>query len=198
MAMQPPYQQQPPPPKKGMSTCLIVAIVVAALAVPMIGIMATLGIYGVRKYLASAKTAEAKNTIGAISRGAVAAYESETVVSGKSVHRLCASASPTPAKVPAAVKYQPSSAAGADFQAGSASAGWPCLKFSISQPIYYQYNYVTGSGSGKSGATASGFEASARGDLDGNGVTSFFARGADVRGGAVVLSTEIYVENEFE
>ena len=75
MAMQPPYAQQPPPQKKGMSTCLIVAIVVAALAVPMIGIMATLGIYGVRKYLASAKTSEAKNTIGAISRAAVAGYE---------------------------------------------------------------------------------------------------------------------------
>ncbi len=77
--------------------------------------------------------------------------------------------------------------------------GWPCLKFSMTQPMYYQYSYVTGAGSGKSGATAKGFEASARGDLDGNGVTSFFGRGADVettvRSG---VSTEMYIENEFE
>ena len=57
---------------------------------------------------------------------------------------------------------------------------------------------VTGAGSGKSGATASGFEASARGDLDGNGTYSLFARGADVRSGKVVVSSQIYVENEFE
>jgi type IV pilus assembly protein PilA len=203
MAMQPPYPQQPPPPKKGVSTCLIVALVTAGIGVLMLLVLGPLAIYGVRRYLAAAKTAEAKNTVGAISRAATAAYEgenvnSETLGSGKPGHRLCASAVPTPAKVPAGVKYQPSSAAGADFQQGSATAGWPCLKFAITQPIYYQYSYVTGSGSGKSGATASGFEASARGDLDGNGVTSFFARGADVQGGRVVLSTEIYIENEFE
>jgi type IV pilus assembly protein PilA len=199
MAMQPPFDpQQPPPAKKGMSTCLIVGIVVLALAVPMIGVMATLAIYGVRKYIAAAKTAEAKNTVAAITRGAVAAYEAETLVSGRTVHRLCASATPVPAGVPAAAKYMPSTAAGADFQVGSASAGWPCLKFSMTQPFYYQYGYVTGAGSGKSGATASGFEASARGDLDGNGVFSFFARGADVRKGTIVLGTDLYIENEFE
>ncbi len=68
----------------------------------------------------------------------------------------------------------------------------------MSQPFYYQYGYVTGVGSGKSGATANGFEASARGDLDGNGVFSFFARGADVRNGTVVVSTVLYIENENE
>jgi type IV pilus assembly protein PilA len=199
MAMQPPPyypQQQPrPPQKKGMSTCLIVGIVVAVLAVPTIGVLATLAIYGVRRYIAAAKTAEAKNTVSAITRAGVAAYEMDTLVGGRTVHRLCASAAPVPAMVPSAVKYQPSAA---DFLAGSASAGWPCLKFSMTQPFYYQYDYVTGAGSGKSGATASGFEASARGDLDGNGVTSLFARGADVRNGTVVLSTELYIENEFE
>jgi type IV pilus assembly protein PilA len=185
-----------------MSTCLIVAIVLAVLGVPVLGIMAALGIYGVRRYIATSKTAEAKNTIGAITRAAVAAYERErmeaTVPHGKSAgvaRRLCASAIPVPAKVPAGMKYQPSPG---DFATGSEDAGWTCLRFSMEQPFYYQYGYVTGAGSGKSGATANGFEASARGDLDGNGVTSFFARGADVRQGQVVVSTEIYIENEFE
>ena len=206
MSMQSPYQAQQPPPKKGMSTCLIVAIVVGALAIPVIGIMAALGIYGVRKYLANAKSAEAKNNIGAISRQAVAAYERESYSnelipsdkSAGSAHQLCGSATPVPHDVPKGVKYQPSSAPGTDFHSGSATAGWTCLKFTVDMPMYYQYSYVTGPGSGKSGATAKGFEASARGDLDGNGVTSLFARGADVRNGTVVLSTQIYIENEFE
>ena len=79
-----------------MSTCLIVVIIAAVLAVPVLGIMASLGIYGFRRYLAAAKTAEAKNTIGAISRGAVAAYEREVLVGGKVTHRLCGSAIAVP------------------------------------------------------------------------------------------------------
>ena len=199
MAMQPPYPPPAPPPqKKGMSTCLIVGLVLLAISVPLIGVMASLGIYGVRKYLASAKTAEAKNTLGAITRAGAAAYERERVVGGKSVHQLCKSSARVPAAPPPARRYQPSPAAGADFNAGDDTTGWPCLKFAMTEPIYYAYRYETGAGSGKSGATASGFEASAQGDLDGNGVHSFFARGADVRGGAVVVSTSLYIENEFE
>src|SRR5262249_20906068 len=95
-------------------------------------------------------------------------------------------------------KYQPSTVDGTDFNSGSTSAGWKCLKFQVSQPIYYQYSYVTGVGSGKTGATAAGFEASAQGDLDGNGTLSFSGRGADVRNNQVVLSTQIFVQNEFE
>jgi type IV pilus assembly protein PilA len=186
----PPAAPQQAPAKKGMSTCLIVAIVLAVLAVPVIGIFASVAIYGVRRYLAAAKSAEAKSTVSAIARDAAAAYEPQ--------HRLCASAIAVPSTVPPNKKYQPATAPGADFQAGSATAGWRCLKFAMDGPFYYQYSYVTGTGSGKSGATANGFEASARGDLDGNGVTSLFARGADVRNGSVVLSTEIYIENEFE
>jgi type IV pilus assembly protein PilA len=209
-AMQPPYppgppypppQQAPPqqaPAKKGMSGCVIALIVAAVLAVPTLGIVASLGIYGVRRYLASAKTAEAKNTIGAIARGAVAAYERETLVGTKTVQRLCDSATPVPRTVPAATKYQPSSATGSDFQTGSADAGWMCLKFSMSYPMYYQYRYDKGAGSGKTGATANGFEASARGDLDNNGTTSFFGRGGTVRNGSLVLDTSIIIENEFE
>ena len=113
-------------------------------------------------------------------------------------HRLCGSAIPVPAKIPAGGKYQPGTGPGVDYQAGNENVGWPCLELALTQPQYYQYSYVTGVGTGKSGATASGFEASARGDLDGTGVTSLFARGATVRNGQVVLSTEMYIENEFE
>jgi type IV pilus assembly protein PilA len=208
MNQPPPYMQAPqqPPKKKGLHGCVIALIVAVALCVVLVPIFAALGIYGMRKYLAAAKTAEAKNSIGAITRAAVYAYEreaysNELIPSGAStvsLHKLCKSATPVPRAVPKGVKYQPSSAPGADFQVGDAETGWPCLKFSMMQPMYYQYMYETGVGSGKSGATASGFEASAKGDLDGNGVTSFFGRGATVRNGQIVVSTEIVIENEFE
>ena len=100
--------------------------------------------------------------------------------------------------VPKGAKYQPSSTPGADFETGTADAGWKCLKFSMTEPMFYQYAYAKGAGSGKSGGAANGFEASARGDLNGDGVTSFFARSGVVRNDTVVLSTELYIENEFE
>src|SRR6185295_5399379 len=78
------------------------------IVVAIIGVLAALAIYGVRKYLASAKTSEAKNTLGAISRGAAAAYERETtssqlVTEGSSSsganNALCGSALVTPSAI---------------------------------------------------------------------------------------------------
>jgi type IV pilus assembly protein PilA len=186
------------------------------IVVAIIGILAALAIYGVRRYMASAKTSEAKNTIGAITRAAVQAYERETVsnqllgdgaVSNTMMNVLCASAANrVPAATPIGTKYQPSTVDGADFNTGDNVTGWKCLKFQMTQPVYYSYGYVTGVGTGLSSATAQGFEVSAFGDLNGNGAgavtpganISTFARGADVRNGQVVLSTQVFVQNEFE
>ena len=79
------------------------------IVVAIIGVLAALAIYGVRRYLATAKTSEAKNTIGAIASGAQASYERETVASelvpegqasAAASHALCLSATTT---VPAGV-----------------------------------------------------------------------------------------------
>jgi type IV pilus assembly protein PilA len=186
------------------------------IVVVIIGVLAALAIYGVHRYLASAKTAEAKQTVGAITRAAVAAYERETYdvqlltdgsTSSTMMHVLCGSAAArVPAGAPAGTKYQPSTVDGVDYSAGDSLNGWKCLTFSLSQPTYYSYLYAQGAGSGLSGATAAGFEASALGDLDGDAggastpgsTTSFFARGADLRNGSVVLSTELFIQNEYE
>lgn len=193
--LQYPEQQPPrPPEKKGMSTCLIVLIVCAVAAVPVIGVMAALGIYGVRRYVATAKTAEAKNSVGAISHGAVAAYERERL--DPPTHRLCRSAKAVPAFVPAGKKFMP--VAGAF--GGDADTGWKCLKFEMSMPIYYQLQYNQGSGWADAAHAPGkdGFEAAAIGDLDGNGVHSRFSRTGKVERGSVVVSTELFVDNEFE
>jgi type IV pilus assembly protein PilA len=177
------------------------------IVVAIIGVLAALAIYGVRRYLASAKTSEAKNTVGAIARGGAAAFERETVASQivaegtsstASSHQLCTSAVAVPAAAPLGNKYQPNSAA--DFELGNALTGWKCLRFSINQPIYYSYGYLINGNRSGVGAPTNGFEASALGDIDGDTVTSAFARVGEINGdGATVrLSTQIFVNEEFE
>ncbi len=48
------------------------------------------------------------------------------------------------------------------------------------------------------GATANGFAVTAVGDVNGNGTTSTFGRGADVRNGSVVVATQLYIDKEDE
>jgi type IV pilus assembly protein PilA len=183
------------------------------IVVAIIGVLAALAIYGVRRYLASAKTSEAKNTIGSISRGAAAAYERETAASElvaegsnstAANHALCASAGAVPGTPPPGNKYQPNTAEGNDFELGDAVTGWKCLKFSMSQPIYYQYNYNAGAGyvatNNPAVPNANGFEAAAIGDLDGDTANSIFARTGQINTATaqLVVSTQVYIENEYE
>ena len=181
------------------------------IVVAIIGVLAALAIYGVRKYLASAKTSEAKNTVGAVTRGAAAAYERETVASqivaegsnsSAASNALCFTATAVPSGfVPKGNKYQPNTSEGKDFETGDTVTGWKCLKFTLTQPIYYQYSYRFASVQTKAPTTgANYFEASAIGDIDSDGVFSSFARTGAVNTatGQLVLATQLYVENEFE
>jgi type IV pilus assembly protein PilA len=177
------------------------------IVVAIIGVLAALAIYGVRRYMASAKTSEAKNTIGAISRAAAAAFEREIVgaqilapgeVSSGTNHDLCESATDVPAAVPAGIKYQP---AEADWSGANDQTGWRCLKFSMTQPIYYQYRYRKSASAGVPGAPTPGtpgFDAAAVGDLDGDGTLSGFARGGTVTGGQLTIATQVHIDQEYE
>ncbi|WP_437651174.1 type IV pilin protein [Sorangium sp. So ce362] len=199
------------------------------IVVAIIGVLAALAIFGVRRYLASAKTSEAKNSVGAISRGATSAYERESAASeilgegsestGAS-HALCTSTGADHDAVPSdpalvqGRKYQPATAEGSDFETGTATDGWKCLKFSISQPIYYQYHYNAGAGylsAGQPGAPTissgvdpangpNGFEAAAQGDLDGDTTVSTFARAGNVNHTTrqLIVSTQVHIDNEYE
>ncbi len=198
---QAPYPSAPPPakPKGGFPTWLIVVLAIIGFFVLIVGPLATLAISGMNRYLGAAKSSEAKVTVGAISRAAVVAYERSA---GSGPAQLCDSAVPVPATLASvrAMKYTPREG-GVDFDTGTPTAGWRCLMFAMNTPMYYRYNYIRGSGylvpSLAPGANA--FEASAQGDLNGDGAPSTFAiTGAVGPSGAVVIRPQIYIENEFE
>ncbi len=159
-----------PAPQKGGGPWVILGVI-ALVSIPILGIVATLAIYSVRRFNTAAKTAEAKNTVFAISRAAMAAYDRD----GK----LCDSAGPVPATL-SAKKYHSTPT---DWN------GFACLKFSMSEPQSYQYTYTR---------TGDSFVVTALGDLDGDGVFSEFTQKGTVSGGRVVLEQEITVTNELE
>ena len=153
------------------------------IVVAIVGILAALAIYGVRKYMSNAKTAEARNGIGQMSKDAITAYYKEgmagTVLGFGSTAGVSNTLCPSAPWVPGALgdvkgqKYQSSPA-----QWGGA---WDCLHWSMNDPQYYRYQYVlTGS------ATAAGgsFSCQAQGDLDGDTTPSLFALGGGIQADA--------------
>jgi type IV pilus assembly protein PilA len=183
------------------------------IVVAIIGVLSALAIFGVRRYLGSAKTSEAKSSVGAIARGALAAYERESaaseVLAGGAVstsvaNHLCGSAVPVPGAIPPGNKYAPRTGDTLDFESGDTGNGWKCLRFEISSPIYYRYQYLTAGfvSTGMAGAPAlagTGFEASAQGDLDDNGIYSTFARMGQVTSTKhLELASQLFINNEYE
>lgn len=182
------------------------------IVVAILGVLASLAIYGVSEYFASAKTAEAKNTVGAISRAAASAFErevsaSELLAAGAagslSYSALCGSATnPIPKSgIPAGNKLNPDPA---DQVESDPKNGWTCLRFTMTQPVLYQYNYQkdAATSAGKQGAptyTSPYFEASAVGDVNNNGVLSTFARGGQVdTNGQLSVATLVFADSEYE
>ena len=182
-------QAAPPPPppqarKSGFPTWAIVLIAVGGALVVFLPIVAVLGIYGVRKYIANAKQAEARNVLGEIAKDAAAEYESEKAgASGAASHQLCPSASrsvPSSLAMVSGKKYQSSVA---DWQADCATdRGFCCLKFSMETPQYYMYSY---------GATPSAFTGKANGDLNGDGIASTFTIRGEVIAGQLQVAPNI-------
>lgn len=182
------------------------------IAIAIIGVLATLAIYGVRSYLAAARTSEAKEAVGEISKLATVVFERERAeseligsgaVSKKAVNDLCNSANVVPGAVPAGTKYQPNNSVGSDFHTGSSVDGWLCLGFSMSSPIYYQYSYFKGGGYvspplGGPDPGSDGFEAAARGDLDADGTVSTIARTGVIVGNSLHVSTQLFLDKEIE
>jgi type IV pilus assembly protein PilA len=179
------------------------------IVVAIVGILAVLAIYGVRKYIANAKTAEARNSLGQIAKDSAAAVEREKgtnailAAGGTSqlMRAFCDDATPVPGSAPTAQKYQSQAS---DWSSGSATAGWQCLKFSLEEPQYYSYNYLSSGAAAYPGITAGtsanngGFVAVANGDLNGNGTLSTFLVFGQAESGSVAISPNIQETNPEE
>jgi type IV pilus assembly protein PilA len=164
------------------------------IVVAIIGVLAALAIYGVRKYIANAKTAEARMSLGRIAKDASSAYNREsmsaTVLAAGATaglsNALCTTAAalvPTGMGSVAGMKYQ-SAPSEWNNTADSALKGWTCLKFSLQDPQYYQYGYAS--------ADATHFVATAMGNLNGDTVFSTFTMSGAVQGGVLNLAPTIF------
>jgi type IV pilus assembly protein PilA len=162
------------------------------IVVAIVGILSVLAAYGVRKYVANSKTAEARNSLGRMASAAAIAYEHENMNSGtlaqsssaRYSRALCASASgtvPSSASKIQGSKYQ---SAPQDWSADNVGgSGFSCLHFTIDQPQYYMYNY-TASGSGT--AVGDSFTGTANGDLNGDSNMSTFQLTGQIGSGFVI------------
>jgi type IV pilus assembly protein PilA len=152
------------------------------IVVAIIGVLAALAIYGVRKYLTNAKTAEARLGLGRLAKDAQLAFEKENVTVGIIAlqdvaaidHVICDDAPPVPALI-AAVSNQKYQSSPSDWK-----GNWECLKFTVNDPMYFQYEYVATTRSVPA-AVGNAFEAHARGDLDGDGQPSDFIYQGEVQ-----------------
>ena len=164
------------------------------IVVAIVGVLAALAIYGVRKYILNSKTAEARNGVGQMAKDASAAYSREgmaaTVLAlGDSTgvtNRICSKATNTVPSSKTAIQGRKYQSSPSEWATGDQYNGWTCVKFSMQDPQYYMYGYDA-SGSAAEGDT---FTASAAGDLDGNATTSLFSMGGEIKKdatGAMVL-----------
>jgi type IV pilus assembly protein PilA len=162
------------------------------IVVAIIGVLASLAIYGVRRYMLHAKTAEVRNALGQMAKDAKSAFDRESMTptilgaaqSTAVVHNLCSDAPNSVPESPDKIKGQKYQSKYSDW-GGDRTSGYTCLRFWLDDPQYFMYNYKGATGS--SGVfTAYGF-----GDLNGDGVTSSF-----MLAGAVVSAT-VFVSPNF-
>jgi len=163
------------------------------IVVAIVGVLAALAIYGVRRYILNSKTAEARNGVGQMAKDASAAYSREgmaaTVLAlGESTgvtNRICGKAAATVPSAKTAIQGKKYQSKPSEWAAGDQFNGWTCVKFSMQDPQYYMYGYDA-TGSAASGNT---FTAIANGDLDGNTTLSTFSMTGEIKaeGTALVL-----------
>ena len=150
----------------------VVLVLLLVLGLPALAIVATVGVYAVRKSLVAAKTTEARTLVTGIAEHAKSAYDTDG--------RLCPSASrPIPERMSEITRGRYLSTMDEWQRDASAHAGFACLGVYLDQPQHFQYNYV---------ASTTGFVVTARGDMDADGEYSTFEIEGTIEPGGVQLS----------
>lgn len=163
--------------------------------VVIVGVLAGLAIYGVRRYVFSARTAEARSSLGRMAKDASGSFAREHMAgdqlaiggTAKSRNSLCVSASTSVPADAAKIKGQKYQSAPSEWDADAAATwkGFACLHFSMVDPQFYQYDYQTSTNDwAASGAEGTTFDAIARGDLNGDGVLSDFKMSGKIQKGS--------------
>jgi len=173
--------------KKSRGFTLIELMIVVAI----VGILAVLAIYGVRKYMTNAKAAEARNGVGQLAKDAYAAYQKEgmsgsVLVAGTSAgnsNKLCLSATTAVPSTLANVSGQKYQTKATEWNVDeSTNKGFACLKFSMDMPQYYAYSYMADS------AGTAYFTGFANGDLNGDSTFSTYQLAGSVQGGVLTIA----------
>lgn len=167
----------------------IVAIVVGGFGMVIsLGMMPAIAIPAFIKYIRAAKTAEAEDRLSQIARSAELYYGQE---------RAGAQGEVLPPQFPESTPITPQRSC-AEYPEGRCPPDptawshptWQALNFSMSEPHYFQYRFV-------SNGTA--FTARALGDLDNDGIFSTFEQaGTGAPDGSVTIARGIYRENPTE
>jgi type IV pilus assembly protein PilA len=152
-----PVNPAPAAPSKmtGGKMVLIVLAFVAVVAVPLLGIMSALAIYGVKKYLTTAKMAEGQTNVVLLAKGIVRCATETDAATGK------------PKGLPETSLAVPATLAdvkGLKYQSAPGEWGDPafvCAGFRLTSPQYFQYRWL------KRSSTSGSVLAVA--DLDGDG-----------------------------
>lgn len=178
------------------------------IVVAIVGVLAVLAVYGVRKYIANAKTAEAKNSLGQMGKDAVSAFEGERMASAvlatnsstAIVRKMCGSSSATVPPAAGAIqgqKYQSQKLDWSNATDVAQNKGFPCLRFEMTAPQYYMYNYVSSVPAGGS-TDGDTFTGEANGDLNGDTVLSTFRVFGKIQENRLTVAPALFEESPEE
>ena len=141
---QPVYPSAPPQaPKSSKGLTLILVLVVGLpILVAIFGVVAAVGIYGVRKYIFNAKAAEGRNAVAFMARDAITCSE-RGIMSGA----LEGEPGPALVTLPPTTTPVPSALADVSGKKYLSTAsdwtgpGWDCIGFNFASPQYFQYQW---------------------------------------------------------
>lgn len=171
-------------PKKRLSVAAIIGIVLGVTVLAVVAFVAIGAVIGFRQYQKAVKVVEARAALSVMAKDAVAAYENGgDPFAETAAPKMCPSASkPVPAER-SAISGRVYASTPAEWQVDKErNAGFACLRFEMTAPQRYQYEYI---------ATDDSFTARAWGDIDGNGIYSKFEIHGVVEGGRLRVDPNI-------